>query len=149
MQRQTMRPQKIHRRIVALQIRTVQFLRVRPPLRYLRRNFVRRFFRVRQLPENFSLPFSIPMIGDREYLIFPAADSDLPAVDPNNRATYLNLFRELFMTLYDTQIALSCKNLQVILLGEFILSPSRRAFRYGSEHRSLHFLSCLIPRYYK
>jgi hypothetical protein len=73
------------------------------------------------------------MIGDREYLIFPAADSDLAAVDPNNRATDLNLFRELFMTLYDTQIALSCKNLQVILPGQFIFHLAERLFATGSN----------------
>ena len=57
------------------------------------------------------------MIGNCEDLIFPPTDRDRAAVNLNDGAADLDLFWKLFMTLYDTQIAISCQNLQAILLG--------------------------------
>jgi hypothetical protein len=122
MQWQTVRPKQNHGRVVALQVRSVQFSRVSASVSDLRGNFVGCLFGVRQVPKYFSLPFSVPVISDRKNFVFPAAHRDVALVNLNDRATDLYFFRELFMTFYDRQIALCCQILQAFFPRESLSS---------------------------
>jgi hypothetical protein len=66
------------------------------------------------------------MIGNCKYLVFPPADRDRSTVNLNDRAADLDLFRKLFMTIYDTQIALHCENLQAISIGNLFSTLAKR-----------------------
>jgi hypothetical protein len=73
------------------------------------------------------------MIGNCKYLIFPLADRDRSTVNLNDRAPDLDLFRKLFMTIYDIEITLHCENLQAISIGNFKFHLAKILLDTGSN----------------